>query len=55
MREPDSSAAVEPTARRDSEARAGTDHSVAEQKWMYLRTVYVANPGIPHYLDFPQE
>jgi hypothetical protein len=25
-----------------------------ERKGIYLRTVYPLNPGIPHYLDFPQ-
>jgi hypothetical protein len=26
----------------------------AERKLVFLRTVYPLNPGIPHYLDFPQ-
>ena len=53
MSKPDAKA-VGSAARRDPEIRAGTDRSVAEEKWIYLRTVYPANPGIPHYLDFPQ-
>ena len=35
--------------------RPGEECASREQKWSFLRAVYPVNPGIPHYLDFPQE
>jgi hypothetical protein len=37
-----------------AEPPVSTQRSAVERKGVYLRTVYPLNPGIPHYLDFPQ-
>ena len=53
MRETPRRATTHPE-RKGGEGEGPATARAPERKGIYLRTVYPLNPGIPHYLDFPQ-
>ena len=54
MRERPRGGSTHPGNTTGGEGQGAATVPAPERKGIYLRTVYPLNPGIPHYLDFPQ-